>query len=152
MIRYTIKLTKSEIEELESIVSKGSHKSQTYRAAYILLNVDEGDYSRKVSNARICEVLRIGMRTIDRVKKRFVEEGMESCLERHPVNREYACKVDGDFEAKLVSLCCSTPPEGFARWSLRLLADTVVELGYIDSISHVSVGNVLKKMNLSLGK
>ncbi len=152
MIRYTIKLTKSEIEELESIVSKGSHKSQTYRSAYILLNVDEGDYSCKISNERICEVLRIGMRTIDRVKKRFVEEGIEATLNRHPVNRKYESKIDGDLEAKLVSLCCSTPPEGFARWSLRLLADKVVELGYIDSISHVSVGNVLKKMNLSLGK
>ncbi len=152
MIRYSIKLTKSEIEELETIVSKGSHKSQTYRAAYILLNVDEGDYSRKISNERICEVLRIGMRTVDRVKKRFVEEGLDSCLERRPVNRKYECKIDGDLEAKLVTLCCSTPPEGFGRWSLRLLADKMVELGYIDSISHVSVGNVLKKMNLSLGK
>lgn len=151
MIRYTIKLTKSEIEELNAIINKGFHKSQTYRTAYILLNVDEGEYSQKVTNERICEVLRIGMRTIDRVKKRFVEEGLEATLERRPSNRVYEGKVDGDIEARLVSLCCSNPPEGFARWSLRLLADKMVELEYIDSISHVTVGNILKKMNLSLG-
>lgn len=152
MIRYTIKLSKQEVEELEAIVNKGSHKSQTYRAAYILLNTDEGDYSRKVTNERICEVLRIGMRTIDRVKKRFVEEGFEATLERRPTQRVYERKVDGDVEAKLVALCCSAPPEGYARWSLRLLADKMVELEYIDKISHVTVGYVLKKMNLSPGK
>jgi transposase len=152
MVRYTIKLTKQEVEELEAIVNKGSHKSHTYRAAYILLNTDEGSYSRKVTNERICEVLRIGMRTIDRVKKRFVEEGIESTLERRPTNRVYEGKIDGDVEARLVALCCSNPPDGYAGWSLRLLADKMVELEYIDKISHVSVGNVLKKMNLSLGK
>lgn len=152
MVRYTIKLTKQEVDELDAIVNKGSHKSQTYRTAYILLNTDEGDYSRKVTNERICEVLRIGMRTIDRVKKRFVEEGFETTLDRRLTNRIYEGKVDGDVEAKLVALCCSNPPEGYARWSLRLLADKMVELEYIDKISHVTVGNVLKKTNLNLGK
>lgn len=152
MVRYTIKLTKSEVEELEAIVSKGSHTTQTYRAAYILLNTDRGVYSRKVSNERICEVLRIGMRTMDRVKKRFIEEGLEGALERHPSGRVYEGKVDGDLEAKLVSICCSNPPEGFGRWSLRLLADRMVELEYVDTISHVTVGKILKKTNLSLGK
>lgn len=152
MIRYTIKLTKSEVEELEAIVSKGSHTTQTYRAAYILLNTDEGEYSHKVTNEHICEVLRIGMRTIDRIKRRFVEEGLEATLERRPVNRTYESKVDGDLEAKLVSLCCSNPPKGHSRWSLRLLADRMVELEYIDTISHVTVGNILKKTNLNLGE
>ncbi len=152
MVRYTIKLTKEEVAELETIVNKGSHKSQTYRTAYILLNTDEGAYSKKVTNERICEVLRIGMRTIDRVKKRFVEEGFDATLERRPSSRIYESKIDGDVEAKLVALCCSNPPEGYARWSLRLLADKMVELEYIDKISHVTVGNVLKKTNLNLGK
>jgi hypothetical protein len=96
--------------------------------------------------------LKVGERTIDRVKKKFIEEGFESVLERRPSVRNYTKKVDGDIEAKLVSLCCSEPPKGFAKWSLRLLADKMVELNYIDYISHVSVGDVLKKMNLSLGK
>ena len=152
MIRYTIKLTKAEVEELSGIINKGSHTSQSYRTAYILLNCDEGKYSQKVTNEQICQVLRIGMRTIDRVKKRFIEDGIEAVLERRPTSRIYEPKVDGDVEAKLVSLCCSEPPKGFAKWSLRLLAGKMVELHYVDKISHVTVRNVLKKTHLSLGK
>ena len=152
MIRYTIKLTKSEVEELMSIINKGSHTSQTFRTAYILLNCDEGKYSQKVTNEQISKVLKVGMRTIDRVKKKFIEEGFEAALERRPTTRIYERKTDGDIEAKLVTLCCSEPPKGFAKWSLRLLADKMVELNYVESISHVTVRNVLKKTNLSLGK
>jgi len=152
MIRYTVKLTKDEVEELKAIINKGSHTSQTFRTAYILLNCDEGKYSEKVTNEQISQVLKIGMRTIDRVKKRFIEEGLEAVLERRLTQRVYEKKLDGDLEAKLVTLCCSEPPKGFAKWSLRLLADKMVELKYVDSISHVSVGTVLKKTNLSLGK
>jgi len=92
------------------------------------------------------------MRTIDRIKKKFMEEGFEAALERRPTTRKYEIKVDGDMEAKLVSICCSGPPKGYAKWSLRLLADKMVELKYAESISYVTVGNVLKKMNLSPGK
>lgn len=152
MIRYTVKLTKSEVAELHSIINKGSHTSHTFRMAYILLNCDEGSYSEKVTNEQISKVLKVGMRTIDRVKKRFIEEGFEAVIERRATTRIYEQKIDGDVEAKLVTLCCSDPPKGFSRWSLRLLADKMVELKYVDSISYVSVGNMLKKMNLSLGK
>ena len=152
MIRYRIKLTKSEVEELRGIIDKGYHTSQTYRAAYILLNCDEGEYSEKVTNEQISKVLKVGMRTIDRVKKKFIEEGLELTLERRPSQRVYEKKADGDFEAKLVTLCCSEPPKGFAKWSLRLLADKMVELKYVESISHVTVRSVLKKTSLSLGK
>jgi transposase len=152
MVLYTVKLTKWEVEELHSIISKGAHSSQTFRAAYILLNCDEGEYSEKVTNEQISKVLKIGMRTIDRVKKKFVNNGFEATLERRATTRKYEIKVDGDMEAKLISLCCSEPPKGYARWSLRLLADKMVELKYTESISYVTVGNVLKKMNLSLGK
>ena len=152
LVRYTIKLTQAEVDELKSIIHKGSHTSQTFRAAYILLNCDEGEYSEKVTNDQISKVLKIGMRTIDRVKKKFFEEGLESALERRPSSRIYDLNVDGEIEAKLVTLCCSEPPEGFAKWSLRLLADKMVELNYIENISHVTVRSVLKKTNLSLGK
>jgi len=118
MIRYTVKLTKDEVAELNGIINKGSHTSQTFRAAYILLNCDEGEFSEKVTNEQISKILKIGMRTIDRVKKRLVEEGFEACLERQPSQRVYEKKVDGDIEAKLVTLCCSEPPKGFAKWSL----------------------------------
>jgi hypothetical protein len=152
MIRYTVKLTKSEVEELMSIINKGSHTSQTFRTAYILLNCDEGKYSEKVTNEQISKVLRVGMRTVDRVKKKFIEGGFEASLERRLTSRIYESKTDGDVEAKLVTLCCSEPPKGFANWSLRLLADKMVELNYVESISHVTVRSVLKKTNLSLGK
>ncbi len=152
MTLYTVKLTKGEVEELMSIVSKGSHSSQTFRTAYILLNCDEGKYSEKVTNEQISKVLKIGMRTIDRVKKRFVEEGFEGVLERRPSQRVYETKIDGDKEAKLVTLCCSEPPKGYAKWSFRLLADKMVELKYVESISHVTVRSILKKTNLNLGK
>lgn len=92
------------------------------------------------------------MRTIGRVKKKFVEESFERVLKRRPTSRKYEVKIDGDVEAKLVSLCCTEPPSGYAKWSLRLLAEKMVELEYVGNISYVSVGNVLKKMNLSLGK
>lgn len=152
MILYTIKLTKAEVEELHLIINKGVHSSQAFRTAYILLNCDTGKYSDKVSNEQISKVLKIGMRTIDRVKKKFIEEGFEAILERRPTSRIYETKSDGDIEAKLVTLCCSEPPKGFGKWSLRLLADKMVELKYVESISHVTVRNILKKMNLSLGK
>lgn len=152
MIRYTIKLTKSEVDELLAIVNKGSHTSQTFRTAYILLNCDEGKYAEKVTNEQISKVLKIGMRTIDRVKKKFIEEGFEAVLERRPTSRVYETKSDGDVEAKLVTLCCSEPPKGFAKWSLRLLADKMVELKYVESISHVTVRSILKKTNLNPGK
>jgi len=153
MVKYRIKLTQDEVIELSAIVKKGSHTTQTYRAAYVLLNCDEGEYSLgKSTNEQICSVLKIGMRTIDRIKQKCVEKGVEYALERVESSRIYEKKVDGDMEAKIVQLCCSEPPKGFSRWTLRMLADKVVELEYIDKLSHVSIYNTLKKTNLSLGK
>jgi len=151
MTRYTIKLRQEEVNELMAKINKGSHTTQKFRAAYILLNCDQGDHSEKVTNEQISKVLRVGMRTIDRVKKKFVEEGFEAVLERRPSTRVYQRKLDSDVETKLVQLCCSEPPPGHAKWSLRLLADRMVELEHVASISHVTVGEVLKKTNLSLG-
>lgn len=153
MAKYRIKLTQDEVGELTSIVKKGSHSSQTYRAAYVLLNCDEGEYSLgKSTHEKISEILKIGMRTIDRIKQKCVEGGLERALARAESTRIYDRKIDGDVEAKLVALCCSSPPEGRAKWTVRLLADKMVELQYIESISHVSVYHVLKKTNFSPGK
>jgi hypothetical protein len=153
MAKYKIKLTQTEVDELTSIVKKGFHATQTYRASYVLLNCDEGEHSLgKSTNEQICNVLKIGMRTIDRIKQKCVEGGIERALERSKGTRVYERKVDGDLEAKIVHLCCSEPPTGFSKWTLRLLADKVVELGYVDTLSHVSVYHTLKKTNLSRGK
>ena len=152
MIKYTVHLNKNEREELLAIISKGSHTSQTFRAAYVLLNCDEGKFAEKVTNEQISKVLKVGMRTIDRIKKRFIEDGMEETLERKPTSRTYDVKADGDVEARLVTLCCSEPPKGFAKWSLRMLADKMVELKYVESISYETVRRVLKKTTLNRGK
>ena len=153
MAKYRIKLTEQEVGELTSIIKKGSHSTQSYRAAYVLLNCDEGDYSLgKSTNEQIAKVLKIGIRSIDRIKQKCVEGGLEKALERAESTRIYAKKADGNLDAKIVKLCCSEPPKGFAKWTLRMLANKVVELGYVDELSHVSVYNTLKKTNLNHGK
>jgi len=152
MIKYTVHLNKIEREELLAIISKGSHTSQTFRAAYILLNCDEGKFAEKVTNEQISKVLKVGMRTIDRIKRRFIEDGMDETLERKPTSRTYDVKADGDVEARLVTLCCSEPPKGYAKWSLRMLADKMVDLKYVESISYETVRRVLKKTTLNRGK
>ena len=145
MVKYKVTLTQHERNQLTDIISKGKHSAQLYRTAYILLNCDEGEYGKKVINENICNVLKISMRMIDRVKQRFVEEGFETCMERKPMSKTKEGKVDGDVEAHLISLSCSKPPKGFSRWSLRLLADKMVELQHAESISHETVRRVLKK-------
>lgn len=152
MIRYRIKLTEAEVAELTAIINKGAHSTHTFRNAYILLNCDEGAFGQKVAGEQLARMLRVNTRTLERVKKRFCEEGWEAALERKVSSRIYERKVDGEVEAHLVQLCCSEPPKGRARWSLRLLADKMVELRYVDSLSYVTVREVLKKMNLSLGR
>ena len=146
MKKYKVTLTKDERLELKAITLKGSHRSQKVLNALILLNCDEGEYQDARSiNEVVASVLQVSMKKIDRVKKRFVEEGIDVALNGRKGERVYTRKADGDFEAHLVALSCSKPPEGFARWSLRLLADRLVELNYIDSISHETVRHVFKK-------
>ena len=145
MIKYKVTLTMEEREQLIDIVSKGNHSAQLYRNAYILLNCDEGKYSRKIINEEISRVLQISMRMIDRVKQRFVEEGFEACLARKPMSKTKEKIADGEVEAHLIALSCSKAPGGFTKWSLRLLADKMVELKYVESISHETVRRVLKK-------
>ena len=152
MKKYIVTLTKKEREVLGSLVSKGKHQSQKIVNALILLDCDTGEFqTSRSTNEDIARVLSISMRKIDRVKKRFVEEGFDAALNRKKTERVYEKKADGEFEAHLIALSCSDPPEGFARWSLRLLADKMVELNYIDSISHEAVRRVLKKTNSNLG-
>ena len=153
MKKYIVTLSKDEREDLRDITSKGTHKSQKILNAQILLGCDESEFQMERStNEEIARVLGTSMRKIDRVKKRFVMDGIEAALTKKKGSRIYKKKADGDFEAHLVALSCSEPPEGFARWSLRLLADKVVELHYIDSISHEAVRGILKKTKLNPGK
>jgi transposase len=148
MKRYRVSLTAEERAALTSIVQKGNHGSRCVVNALILLNCDEGEFQGcRMKNEDVANVLKISMRKIDRLKKRFVEEGLETALTRRTGERVYKKKADGEFEAHLAALSCSAPPQGYARWSLRLLAERVVELGYIDSISYETIRRVLKKTN-----
>ena len=104
MIKYKVTLTREEHEELMSIVNKGTHTSQQYRTAYILLNSDQGEYGDKISGRQISQVLKISDRMIDRVKQRFVEEGFDACLERKPMSKTKEKKVDGELEAQLIAM------------------------------------------------
>ena len=151
-IKYRFSLSQDERDELEAIVAKGKHKSQKVLNALILLNYDEdAPKPRTLGEKDIAKVLQVSAMKIHRTKQRFVEEGLDIALNGRKGSRVYKRKADGDFEAHLLALSCSDPPEGRAQWSLRLLADQVVELGYIDSVSHETIRRVLKKTKSSLG-
>lgn len=153
MKKYKVTLTEEERQELTAISQKGKHRSQKVLNALILLNCDEGPFQdNRSKNNDIAKILKISMRKIDRVKKCFVEEGFEIVLNGTKGQRVYEKKADGDFEAHLIALSCGDPPEGFSRWSLRLLADKVVELKYVDSISHETIRRVLKKTKSNRGE
>ena len=119
------------------IIKKGSHSSNTFRVARGLFR-----QGYQWANQQSFENWHAYLRP---VKKRFIEEGIEGVLERKPTSRVYEKKIEGEVEAKLVQLYCSEPRLGYAKWSLRLLADKMVELKYVDSISYIAVGNTLKK-------
>jgi len=145
-ILYRVKLTQEERAELQQISTRGKHGSQKVLNALILLGCDEGEFQEtKLTAAKLTEALPISMKKVDRVKRRFVEHGLQVALDKRKAERQYIKKVDGDLEAHLLALSCNKPPQGYARWSLRLLADKMVELEYVDSISHETVRRVLKK-------
>lgn len=152
-VKYRLSLTSDEREELETIVAKGKHRSQKILNALILLNCDEAvEKSRTLREQDIADVLHVSAMKVHRIKQRFVDEGLDVALNGHKGRRIYEQKADGELEAHLVALSCSAPPQGHVRWSLRLLADRLVELEYVDSVSYETVRRVLKKTNSSLGK
>ena len=151
MKKYIVTLTREERDQLTTLASKGKHSAQQILNALILLGCDEGEFqSQRSKNEELSRVLNISMRKIDRVKERFVTEGLEIALTGRERTRIYPKKADGDFEAHLIALSCSEPPEGYSRWTLRLLADKVVELQYIDAISHETIRQILKKRTQTL--
>ena len=154
MDKYIVTLTRDQRERLQTLVSKGRHAAQQVVSALILLNCDIAvpRGRRRLSSEELAEVLHIGSRKIDRVKRAFVEGGLEGALTRRPSRRVYERIADGDVEAHLVALSCSQPPAGQARWSLRQLADKAVELQYVKAISHETIRRILKKRTQALEK
>jgi transposase len=150
-IRYHVTLTNDERSLLEAYTSKGKISVSKYKNALALLLCDISSCNESKSVSEIAITVGESSRSIERLKKRFVEEGLESALERKVASRPpRELRFDGAFEARLLALACSETPEGFCRWTVRLLADKAVELNYTDSISKSSVHSLLKKMKFSL--
>lgn len=147
MKKYKVTLSREEVEELSSITTKGKHAARVLKSALILLNVDEGEHGPGKTDEEVAGVLQVTVQTIENIRKRFVLDGFETALYGRPRQRSYDRKMDGDAEAHLIALSCSKPPKGFSRWSLRLLADKMVELNYVEAVSHETVRQVLKKTN-----
>jgi transposase len=147
--KYRVRLSQAQREILQELTSSGTIKVRVYKRARVLLLADEGHPDGSKSDKQIATHVDISIPTIQRVRRRFVEEGLAAALNEksRPGARP---KFRGRQRAAVTALACSEPPEGHARWSLRLLADKLVELEHVDSISHKTVGEILKKTNLSL--
>jgi len=150
-VKYVVTLTEEERRLLQAMLSRGKAAARKLLHARILLKADANTDGPNWSDDAIAEGLEVGRATVERVRKQFVEEGLEAALERRRPRREYRRKLDGDGEAHLVALACQQPPEGRSRWTLRLLADRMVQLQYVEEVSKDTVARVLKKTNLSLG-
>lgn len=149
--RYRVTLTRPERTQLEALTRNGKTGAKKFIHARALLLCDAGPEGPAWSVADVAEALGITSRTIEHLKKRFVEEGIEVALERKSREKPPRDVIfDGAFEARLISLACSEAPEGYERWTVRLLADKAVELKFAPSVSHMTVQRVLKKTNLSL--
>lgn len=146
MEKYIVKLTIEERENLLSLISKGKAAARKLTHARILLEADENESNRK-TDEEIAESLHVSINTIRRVRKECVENGVENALNRKQHSQHKPRKIQGEEEAHLIALCCSTPPEGRSRWTLKLLADKLVSMEIVESVSPQTVLNTLKKMN-----
>ncbi len=143
--KYTVKLSTGERQDLKDLVHKGKAAAYRRTHAQMLLLVDEGDDGTSLRDSEVADRVGVNERTVSRLRQRCVEQGLEAALERQPREREKARVLDGDGEAQLVAMMCGEPPSGQSRWTLNLLGRRLVELKIVDSISHESVRQVLKK-------
>ena len=147
MDKYKVTLTSEERQQLEAMTSKGKAAARKLRHARILLLADEADGRKGRTDSEIAEVLQVGLCTAGRVRKRFVLESFEDAVSPRPQpRRPNKVKIQGDVEEELIDLACSDPPEGRCRWTLQLLADQLVILTGLDSVSRESVRLALKKV------
>jgi hypothetical protein len=148
--RYVVRLSGEERQQLETLIRKGRSPAQRLVKARILLKADVSEDGEGWSDSRIIEALETSVSMVYRVRKQLVEEGLEAVLSRKaPASPAVARIFDGEKEARLIALACSKPPEGYARWSLRLLESKVVELGIVEAASDSTIQRVLKKTLLS---
>jgi hypothetical protein len=150
-IKYHVTLTNEEREQLNKIVAKGNTQGYRIRHAQLLLALDDIEENKEWTDKRISKAYRTTEKSIGNLRRRFVEQGFEAALGRQKREDPPKIKIDGETEAKIVALTCSDAPEGYSQWSLRLIADKVVELGIMESVSHTAIAGCLKKTKLSHG-
>jgi transposase len=148
---YLVRLSDEERADLSALVSKGKGVARRLTRARILLLADENREEGGWQDEGIAKALGVHQRTVERVREKCVTSGIESALNHTRPKKSKAQVLDGAGEARLVQLACSSPPDGFDRWSLRLLMEKLIELEVVETVSHETVRTTLKKMNLSLG-
>jgi transposase len=149
--KYPVVLTDTQRTELQQLIATGAAPTRHLAHARILLKADQSPAGPSWVDDAIADALEISQSTVSRVRKQFVEQGMSAALNRRMPRRPYTRKLDGAQEAHLIAVACSTPPAGQARWSLRLLADKLVELEVVEAVSYQTVRRVLKKTNSNRG-
>lgn len=149
--KYIVTLTDEERQMLQEMLSRGKGAARKLAHARILLKADAPPGGPGWKDQAIAEALEVGRAMVERIRKAFVEDGLNAALERRKSRRQYRRKLDGDGEAHLVALACQKPPEGRSRWTLKLLADRMVQLEYVDQISYQTVRRTLKKTKSNLG-
>ena len=145
--KYIVGLTEDERSYLESLIHTGKVAAHKRLHAEILLKADISEWGEKWLDSQISEAFGVSTRTIERVRERLVQQGLESALNRAEPSRVKSRTIDGENEAHLIALSCGEPPEGRSRWTLRLLGQHMVELGYIENVSHETIRQALKKTN-----
>lgn len=145
--KYIVRLTETERRELENIVHKGKAAAQKRLHAQILLKADVSEHGEKWRDKQISEAFGVSTRTVERVRERLVEKGLEAALNKAIPNRVKSKTLNGENEAHLIALTCGEAPDGRNRWTLRLLASKMVELNCVESVSHETIRQTLKKMN-----
>jgi transposase len=148
--KYHVTLTPAERERLKEIIRKGKQAAAKIRRAHLLLAADEAEDGLKMTDEQIKRAYHVSLRTVERLRQRFVEEGFEVALAAKSTGGPQVIKIDGEVEAHVIALRLGPVPEGRNRWTMRLLAEKMVELDYVDSISYETVRQVLKKTNLNL--
>lgn len=149
--KYAVQLTEAERYQLKQMLSAGTSSVRKVRRAQILLKSDSSQDGPNWSYQAICEAFNVSEPTISEVRRAYVTGGLEAALNRKKPDRVYEHCLDGVAEAHLMALACTEPPEGYERWTLRLLKDRMIKLSYVEQVSHETIRTTLKKKNLSLG-
>lgn len=149
--KYEIKLNDEERSKLEKLISSGTGPARKITRAFILLKSDSTPTAPNWSYKQICQAFNVSQVTVSKVRQSYVERGLETTLDRKKPDRSYETRLDGDQEAHLIALACGEAPEGRERWTLRLLRERFIQLGYVEDVSHETIRTTLKKTNLSPG-